>query len=136
MDWTYLLGFPIILLISLFVISQILLFFRRINATSAYEYLELRFNLGARLLGSSLFILFHIGRMAIVMYLSALALAAITPLTEVQAILIMGLLSLLYSTLGGIEAVVWTDTIQTFVLFGGAILILIFAISHIDGGVA
>lgn len=74
--------------------------------------------------------------MAIVMYLSALALAAITPLTEVQAILIMGLLSLLYSTLGGIEAVVWTDTIQTFVLFGGAILILIFAISHIDGGVA
>ena len=133
-DWTYLLSFPIILLVSIFVITLILPFFRRINATSAYEYLELRFNLGARLLGSSLFILFHIGRMAIVLYLSALALAAITPFTQVQAILIMGLFSLLYSTLGGIEAVVWTDTIQTFVLFGGAIIILIFAIQRIDGG--
>ena len=136
MDWTYLPGFPIILLVAIFVIFQILPFFRRINATSAYEYLELRFNLGARLLGSSLFILFHIGRMAIVLYLSALALAAITPLTEVQAILIMGLFSLLYSILGGIEAVVWTDTIQTFVLFGGAIIILIFVIQRIDGGIA
>jgi solute:Na+ symporter, SSS family len=135
-DWTYLLGFPIILIAAIFVIYQILPFFRRINATSAYEYLELRFNLGTRLLGSSLFILFHIGRMAIVLYLSALALASITPLTEVQAILIMGLFSLLYSTLGGIEAVVWTDTIQTFVLFGGAIIILVFALQRIDGGMA
>lgn len=133
-DWTYLLGAPPILLVAFFVVYYVLPFFRRLNVTSAYEYLEKRFNLTVRLLGSGLFILFQIGRMAIVMYLSVLALAAILPFSEVQCILLMGVLSIIYSTLGGIEAVVWTDTVQTFVLLGGALLILVSVILKIDGG--
>lgn len=133
-NWEYLLGYPAILLISILVIYLILPFFRRIDATSAYEYLEKRFNSQARYLGSGLFILFQIGRMAIVMFLSALALAAITPLSSAQCILIMGILSIIYSTLGGVEAVIWTDTIQTFVLLGGAVLIFILVILKLEGG--
>lgn len=133
-NWEYLLGYPAIFLTAILVIYLIMPFFRRIDATSAYEYLEKRFNKGARYLGSTFFIVFQIGRMAIVMFLSALALAAITPLSPTHCILIMGVLSIIYSTLGGVEAVIWTDTIQTFVLLGSAILIFILIILKLDDG--
>ncbi len=133
-NWEYLMGYPAILLTSILVIYLILPFFRKIDATSAYEYLEKRFNKGSRYLGSGFFILFQIGRMAIVMFLSALALSAITPFTAVHCILIMGVLSIIYSTLGGVVAVIWTDNIQTCVLLGGAILIFTLVILKLDGG--
>ena len=119
-----------------FLIIFFLPFFRRIDATSAYEYLEKRFNRACRLFASGSFLLFQVGRMAIVMYLPALALSTILPLSEVQCILIMGVLSLIYCTLGGLRAVVWTDTIQTFVLLGGAILSLVLIVGRIEGGLA
>jgi Na+/proline symporter len=109
-------------------------FFRQIDVTSAYEYLSKRFNMPVRLLASGLFTLFHIGRMGIVMALTALALAAVTPLSAWQCVLIMGVLCLIYCTLGGIEAVIWTDTIQTVVLLLGAVLCFAYIISGIDGG--
>ena len=133
-NWEYLLGYPMIFFTAILVIYLILPFFRQIDATSAYEYLDKRFNRGARYMGSGFFILFQIGRMAIVMFLSALALAAITPFSAAQCILIMGVLSIVYCTLGGVEAVIWTDTIQTFVLLGGAILIFILVLFKLDGG--
>jgi Na+/proline symporter len=46
----------------------------------------------------------------------------------------MGIISIVYSTMGGLEAVVWTDTIQTFVLMGGALLSYIIIIRSLDGG--
>jgi len=133
-NWEYLLGYPAIFIVSVFVIFLVLPFFRVIDATSAYEYLEKRFNRLTRLIGSGLFIIFQIGRMAIVMFLSALALTMITPFSEVEAILIMGILSVLYSTLGGVEAVIWTDTMQTFVLLGGALLVFILILFKLEGG--
>ncbi|MHC4130897.1 MAG: sodium:solute symporter family protein [Planctomycetota bacterium] len=133
-DWTYFLVNMTAIAITPFVILLFLPFFRRIDATSAYEYLEKRFNRLARLFASASFVLFQVGRMAVVMYLPALALAAITPLSEQQCILLMGILSIIYCTMGGLEAVVWTDTIQSFVLLGGALFSLILIITHIDGG--
>lgn len=121
-DWLYFLINMSIIALAPFIIYFILPFFRRIDATSAYQYLELRFNLTARLFASLSYILFQIGRMAIVMYLPALALSAVTPLSIEMSIPIMGGLSIIYCTLGGVEAVIWTDTLQTFVLLGGALL--------------
>lgn len=134
-DWAFIIINVCIFALAPFIVRFILPFFRRIDATSAYEYLEKRFNLAARLFGSASFILFQIGRMAIVMFLTALPLAAITPLSVVQCILIMGVMSIIYCTLGGLEAVAWTDTIQTFVLMGGAILSLVIIIMNLKGGV-
>ncbi len=133
-DWVLYLGMFMILATAPIAIYVAMPFFRRIDATSAYEYLGKRFNLPVRLFGSGLFTLFHIGRMGIVMALTALALSAVTPLSPAAAVLIMGGLCLIYCTLGGIEAVIWTDTIQTFVLLGGAVLCFIFILSGIDGG--
>ena len=133
-DWVYAIGNFLILAIAPIAIYIALPFFRRIDATSAYEYLEKRFNRSARLIGSGSFSLFHVFRMGVVLALAALALASVTPLTPAQCVIVMGILSIVYCTLGGVEAVIWTDTIQTFILIGGAILCLFFAIQGSDPG--
>jgi len=133
-DWVYAVGNLMIVAVAPIAVYLALPFFRRINATSAYEYLELRFNRAVRLLASGLFTVFHVFRMAIVMSLAGLALAVVTPLTPPQSVLLMGVLSILYCTLGGVEAVIWTDTIQTGVLLGGAVLCLVLMVLGSDGG--
>jgi len=135
-DWTFIVINICIVLIAPFIVAFVLPFFRNIDATSAYEYLEKRFNITARLFASASFILYQIGRMAIVMFLTSLPLAAITPLSVVQCILLMGVISIIYCTMGGLEAVVWTDTIQTFVLMGGALLSFILIIVSLNGGLS
>lgn len=135
-DWVYFLVNMMVVAITPAVILLFLPFFRKIDATSAYEYLEKRFNRFARLFASASFVLFQIGRMAVVLYLPALALATITPMTEQQSILLMGVLSIIYCALGGLEAVVWTDTIQSFVLLGGALFSLVLIVMQVDGGLA
>ena len=135
-DWLYFFLNMTIIALAPFVVIFILPFFRRINATSAYEYLELRFNIFLRIFASTSYILFQLGRMAIVMYLPSLALSAILPISIVTSILIMGTLSIIYSALGGLEAVIWTDTIQTFVLLSGALLSLILIIANNDIGMS
>lgn len=120
----YLIGNFMIPVVAPIAVYLALPFFRQIDATSAYEYLQKRFNMPVRLFASASFTLFHIFRMGIVMSLAALALATVTALSPWQCVLIMGVLSIIYCTMGGIEAVIWTDTIQTFVLLGGALVCL------------
>ena len=133
-DWVYFIYNMTAIAIAPLVILLFLPFFRKIDATSAYEYLEKRFNRAARLFASASFVLFQVGRMAVVLYLPALALTAITPLSEQECILLMGGLSIVYCALGGLEAVVWTDTVQSFVLMGGALVSLGLILSQVDGG--
>lgn len=133
-DWLYYPAQLTIIPVAIVVVNLAIPFFRQIDATSAYEYLEKRFSRPVRLIGSAQFVLFQVGRMAIVMYLPALALAAITPLTVVQCILVMGVLSIIYCTMGGVEAVVWTDAIQTIVLMAGLLVALGVIVANVEGG--
>ena len=126
-DWVYFIGSFLILAVAPIAAYIALPFFRQIDATSAYEYLEKRFNRSVRLIGSGAFSLFHIFRMGVVLALAAMALASVTPITPAQCVIVMGVLSIIYCTLGGVEAVVWTDTIQTFVLLIGATVCFAFA---------
>ncbi|GIU15224.1 sodium:solute symporter [Shewanella sp. MBTL60-007] len=133
-NWLLLIGIWMIIIVAPVAIYIAMPFFRQIDATSAYEYLSKRFNMNVRLFASGLFTLFHIGRMGIVMALTALALSAVTPLSASESVLIMGGLCLIYCTLGGIEAVIWTDTLQTIVLILGALICFITIIMGLDGG--
>ena len=121
-DWLYVLLTVGILAVCPVIIICFLPFFRRLNVTSAYEYLELRFNLPVRLYGSASFLFFQLGRMSIVVLLPAIALSAVTGLNVYMCIIVMGVLCTLYTVLGGIEAVIWTDVIQVIVLMGGTFL--------------
>lgn len=108
--------------------------YKRMKLDTAYEYLERRFNKKLRFLGSSMFIIFQIGRNAIIMYLPAIALAYITHMNINILILIFGVIAVIYSTLGGLKAVLWTDFIQGLVLSVGAIFVVCYLIFSVKGG--
>ncbi|HUT35952.1 MAG TPA: sodium/solute symporter [Planctomycetota bacterium] len=133
-DWVPFLANICIVLIAPVVVFFYLPFFRRLNVTTAYEYLEKRFNLAVRLFGSVSFILYQLGRMGIVVLLPALALSAVSGISVTAAILIMGVLATFYTVLGGIEAVIWTDVLQVFVLMGGAVVCLGVMAAGTEGG--
>lgn len=135
-DWRYAPKCACIALIPPLVIGCYLPFFRKLKLTCAYEYLELRFNLACRLFASLAFNLFMVARVAVVAYLPALAVAAITGADVNVCIVVVSLLTILYCAFGGIEAVIWSDVVQTAVLVGGALLILILLVAGTDGGVA
>ena len=133
-DWARWLHSLSIVFVAPLIVFFYLPFYRQLNVTSAYEYLELRFNLAVRLSGSGLFLLFQVGRMGVVLFLPALALSAVTGLETVTCILVMGSLATLYTYLGGIEAVIWTDVLQVVVLMGGAVISLFVIVTQLDGG--
>lgn len=133
-DWVFFVGNLCIVMVAAPVVLFYLPFFRGLRVTTAYEYLERRFNLAVRLVGSFAFIVLQWARLAIVLFLPALALAAVTGINVYVSILLMGLLCTVYTLLGGMRAVIWTDVIQAFVLLGGAIVSLALIVSRVDGG--
>lgn len=133
-DWGFFLNYASILLLAPVVIAVYLPFFRQLDVTSAYEYLERRFNLAVRLFGSASFIVFQIGRTGIVLYLPALALSTVTELDIHACIIGMGVLTILLTVFGGMEAVIWTDVAQSIILLGAAVLSLIAMVGRCDGG--
>ena len=95
--------------------------YRSINSISAYTYLEQRFGPWARVYASLCYILTQIMRMGTILYLLALPLNALFGWSIAAIILITGFAIILYSMLGGIQAVIWTDAIQGIILIGGAL---------------
>ena len=107
---------------------------KKLKVTSAYEYLEARFGPSVRVIGSLLFVLFHLGRVAIVIYLTTLAITAVSDLNTYVVASLVGILCILYTFLGGFEGVVWSDFIQGVILLGGVAAIIILGIVHMKGG--
>jgi solute:Na+ symporter, SSS family len=133
-NWIHLTGNLVPILIVPIVVLFYLPFYRRLNVTTAYEYLEKRFNLTARLVGGLLYICFQFLRMAVILYLPALALHTVAGLNIYACILAMGVLCTIYTVLGGVEAVIWTDVLQVVVLMGAAIVCLGIIAGKVDGG--
>ena len=133
-NWTYYPMLVTILIVSFPVIRYYLPFFRRLNVTSAYEYLEHRFNAPLRLMASALFIIFMVARMALVLYLPSLALTAVTGIDIYICIVLMALITIVYCTMGGVEAVVWGDVVQGIILVGGAFLAIAYLVFSTEGG--
>ena len=134
-NWTYYPMLWMILLVSFPVIRYYLPYFRKLNVTSAYEILEQRFNLFTRMLASTLFSIFMIVRMAIVLYLPSLALTAVTGIDIYLCIVLMGLVTIVYCTMGGVEAVIWGDVVQGLILVCGAIFSVIYLAVGTEGGI-
>ena len=101
---------------------------------TAYQILEERFSLPVRLLASGMFILRVCLWLAAAMYAPALALEQATGLPLWFTIMATGILTTIYTTAGGMKAVIWTDIMQLAVLFGGQLLISIMAAGKIPHG--
>ncbi|WP_299407560.1 sodium/solute symporter [Acaryochloris sp. IP29b_bin.148] len=122
-----LLGFGLVILLFL-------PFFIRLNLTTAYEYLERRFDAKTRSLGSLCFILSLVARLGALLHGASIVVAAVTGLPTSRAILLVGFVSILYTVMGGITAVVWTDLLQFIMIFVGLIAGLWAASVSVPGG--
>src|SRR5947207_1071885 len=109
-----------------FVLFLFIPFFMRLRYTSAYEYLEHRFDLRARLLGGGLFFLLRLLWVSMVMYSGSLALATMGGWNFYATIAVLGVVATFYTYFGGLEGVVWTDVVQSLMLFGGAGAIVLY----------
>jgi len=117
-------------------------FFHRVKGlTTAYEYLEVRFDLKTRLLGSTLFSLSVLLRAGTLLFGAALLFSAVVPtdiipgLTGVEeAVVIFGVIAIIYTVLGGISAVIWTDVIQFVVMSLGIIASMAVVVLATPGG--
>lgn len=118
----------------LLVIALFLPFFVRLNLTTAYEYLERRFDAKTRSLGSLCFLLFVIARLGGLLYAASIVVATVTGLPLYIAILLVGIASIVYTVAGGIAAVVWTDVLQFAMIFVGLGAGIWAAVSGVDGG--
>jgi SSS family transporter len=108
---------------------------RRLEITSTYEYIEKRFSITLRMFASVQCILYQtFAKMAIVILIPSLAISATTGLDVKVSVLVMGVLTTIYTAIGGFEAVVWTDLIQTVMKLGGMLLISVLAILALPGG--
>ncbi|WP_440006363.1 sodium:solute symporter [Aeromonas sp. 102P] len=133
-DWTFIIGQYLAIAILPVVFLFYIPFFRKLKITSAYEYLEARFDVRSRLFASVSFMLFHIGRIAIITYLTVLALRPFINIDPVLLVLIISMMCIVYTWMGGIEGVIWTDVIQGLLLSAGAVLIFVLICFKVDGG--
>jgi cyclically-permuted mutarotase family protein len=131
-DWSFFFLNITAILITPVIAFIFIPFFSKLKIKTAYEYLEDRFNYTARAFGSLSFILFQLGRIGIVLLLPSLAISIVTGIPVDTSILIMGVLCILYTTFGGIEAVIWTDVMQVIVLLGGSILAVVWIMLHTE----
>ncbi|XP_062979760.1 sodium-dependent multivitamin transporter [Elgaria multicarinata webbii] len=107
--------------------------FYRLRLTSTYEYLELRFNKVVRICGTATFIFQMVVYMGVVLYAPALALSAVTNFNLWGSVLTIGLVCTLYTALGGLKAVIWTDVFQTFVMFAGQVAVIVVGTVKVGG---
>ncbi|XP_072389015.1 putative sodium-dependent multivitamin transporter [Diabrotica undecimpunctata] len=99
--------------------------FFKLQATSAYEYLERRFGKTARLAASLSYTLQMTLYMGVVLYAPALVLEALTGISKLSAILSVGIVCTFYSTIGGMKAVLVTDVFQSLLMFAAIFCVII-----------
>ena len=109
-------------------------FFVRLNLTTAYEYLEQRFDAKTRSFGALCFLLFVIARLGGLLYAASLVVSTVTGWPLSVAILLVGIVSIVYTVAGGITAVVWTDVLQFAMIFVGLAAGIWTAVSGVSGG--
>jgi SSS family solute:Na+ symporter len=132
-NWTFFaisIYFILALPLSMYFLAPLL---RKLNYATAFEYLEHRFGLSVRILGSAIFAVGQIlGRMGSVLLLPSFALEAIAGIPMEFSVPAMGVVTIAYTYLGGLAAVIWTDTIQGFVMIASVLGCLILVLIKID----
>ena len=117
-------GFLMLPFVLVLVAYVIVPFYRRVVGMSAYEYIGKRFGLGGRLYTSFGFLMERTFDMGVTLVTTAIAINVMTDWDLRMVILGVGLFTMIYTTIGGITAVVWTDVVQGVILMGGGVLIL------------
>ena len=134
-NWILLVQGIVVACVLLIIIWIIVPLYRNVIGISAYEYFEQRFGYLARLYCSMAFVLAYFSKMGTILYLVGIALSSMMGVDALIVIWVLGLFVLILTLTGGMEAVVWLDVIQGFLLIGGGLIVLSILIFSIDGGI-
>lgn len=124
---------PLVAPLLIFVVYPV---YRRLRVTTSYEYIGSRFGPVARQVVAVLFVLARLGWLGTVLYAPSLALSVTTGWALHACLLVLGGVATLYTVLGGLAAVVWTDVLQFAILAGGAVWVLVSLCVAVPGGAA
>jgi len=112
-------------------------FIMKLKVTSAYEILESRLGPAVRMVGSLLFLSLRLAWMAVIIFATSdkvlVPLMGWTSSATPYVCMVLGAITVIYTSMGGLRAVVFTDVVQTLILFGGAILTLVLVTIHLGG---
>lgn len=112
-------------------------FYVRLRLSSGYGYLRLRFGRPVQLVGSLLYCGYALGWMGVMLYAVALTLKGVLELTQQQylfALVAVGVFATVYTAMGGLKAVIWTDVLQAATLGGVILVVLFLAVGGITEG--
>lgn len=107
--------FPVAWLVCKYVVP----YYRRTKLISVYAFLEERLGAWGRIYAALAFVLYMIGRVAVILYLASLLLDTFVPWNIAVVIIVIGLITIVYTLLGGMEAVIWTDVMQSIIMIAG-----------------
>ena len=119
---------------SYFAARYFVPFYRSQDSISAYSFLENRFGPWARIYASSCYLLTQIARTGSILYLLALPMNVLLGWHIQTIIVVTSVAIVLYSMLGGMKAVIWTEAIQGIILIGGALVCMFILLFDMPGG--
>jgi SSS family solute:Na+ symporter len=96
-------------------------YYRKMRLLSVYEFLEDRIGPWGRIYAALSFLLYIVGRTAVILYLVGLLLSQFLAWPITVIIIVIGVVTIIYTLLGGMEAVIWTDVVQSVIMIGGLI---------------
>lgn len=126
------LQFELAVPLAIIVVMVFLLpFFRKLRLISVYEYLELRYDASVRYLISGVFLISRGMAAGVVIYATAIVLSVCLEVPLWSTILLIGLFTVIYDTIGGITAVVYSDVIQMALLLAGIFICIGYAVAEV-----
>jgi len=133
-DWNLLVPGFMAVGVLLFAGTTLVSFFRHAVGMSAYEYFEHRFGYGARAYSALAFTAGHFSKMGFVLFTITTAIAGMTGWDKYQIIIVVGVVTILYTLIGGLEAVIWTEVVQGIVKLAGVLVVIGVLIHIMPGG--
>lgn len=109
--------------VAWFVTRYVIPHYRKNNIVSVYSFLEEKIGNWGRIYAAFSFLLFMVGRVAVILYLSSLLLTSFVNADIATMIVVVGLVTIGYTLMGGMEAVIWTDVMQSIIMFGGILFV-------------
>jgi SSS family solute:Na+ symporter len=122
--------FPVAWLVCKYAVP----YYRKARLISVYSFLEERLGSWGRIYAAFAFVLYMIGRVAVILYLASLLLETFVPWNIGTVIIIIGLVTIVYTLLGGMEAVIWTDVMQSVIMIAGILFCAVSLSIHVFSG--
>jgi len=135
-DWNQLVPGFMAVGVLLVLGTTLVAFFRHAVGMSAYEYFEKRFGYGARAYSALAFTAGHFSKMGFVLFTITTAICGMTGWNQYQVIVGVGCMTIVYTLIGGLEAVIWTEVLQGIVKLIGVAVVIGVLISIMPGGAA